>query len=146
MNSEDILKPKSLIYSSVNTPNKPITIDNPKFNDTGNDIKTIWADEDQVNYKNKQDKKLKRVYNLSIVDIAKKIADTYLEILDDLTSFASMKDKTYNDLISIFIKNSRLVYIGISLIVVAFIVFLITATSETSIAGMSAPPIKIKLI
>jgi|TARA_B110000967_G_scaffold182873_1_gene201140 hypothetical protein len=146
MNSEDILKPKSLIYSSVNTPNKPITIDNPKFNDTGNDIKTIWADEDQVNYENKQDKKLKRVYNLSVVDIAKKIAETYLAILDDLTSFSTLKDKTYNDLITIFIKNERLVYIGISLILVAFIVFLITATSEKSITGISSHPIKIKLI
>jgi len=146
MNSEDILKPKSLVYSSVNAPNKPITVDNPKFNDTSDDIKTIWADEDQVNYENKQNKKLKRVYNLSVVDIAKKIAKTYLGILDDLTFFTKMKDKTYNDLITIFIKNERLVYIGISLILVAFIVFLITATSETSITGMSSPPIKIKLI
>tara|TARA_B100000780_G_scaffold274825_1_gene240434 strand:+ start:7735 stop:8178 length:444 start_codon:yes stop_codon:yes gene_type:complete len=147
MNGEDILKPNSLVFSDIDSSNSPITVDNPNFNDTGEDIKTMWAEEGPLNYKNKQNKKLKRVYNLSVVDIAKKIAKTFLDILDDLTSFATMKNKKYSDVITIFIKNERLVYIGISLILVAFITFLISASSESSASSTSSvSPIRIKLI
>ena len=63
MNSEDILKPDSLVYAKLNSPDRPLTVDNPKYKDL--DINTIWSDEDQVNYSNKQKKKSQRYYQFS---------------------------------------------------------------------------------
>lgn len=92
------------------------------------DISTIWADAEKKEDQQIIEKKLKRVYNLSIVDITKKVLSTIVDITTDLTNWMNT-DKKLNEFIDIFIKKDRLIYIGILSVVIAFILFFISSTS-----------------
>ena len=121
MNYEkDIIKPNTIKYKNIN-----MDIDNK-------DIYPMFK-KNQTSHSSKP----KRIYNLSITEIGKKIAETILHILNELTDFHYIKNPTFSTFINIFIKNDRLIYLGILRIIIAFMLFFISATSDEKIIANS---------
>ena len=76
---------------------------------------------------NNVDKKLQeRIYNLSLKIIANNTAKTFMDILNELTVYMNEHDKTWDNFTYIFVKNGRLLYIGVMLIVLSLIMFVIS--------------------
>ena len=72
----------------------------------------------------------KKIYNLSINDLLKKSVIVYNNLLNDLSIFFSEKekDKTFNKLGLIFTKDDNLLYIGILILFLSFLLWLIDIT------------------
>ena len=66
-----------------------------------------------------------RIYNLSLNEIAKLTAKTIMDILNDLVLFINQEDKTLQQFVMIFISEDRLIYVGITIIIIAFILYFI---------------------
>lgn len=148
--NEIITKDKTLSFSNVEDVGKSLTQKNPAYNyrpdftiDNQNsgttetplqymvnnmDINTIWANEKKEENRQIIEKKLKRVYNLSIVDITKKVLSTIVDISTELNEWFNT-ERNMNEFIDIFIKKDRLIYIGIISVIMAFILFFISSTS-----------------
>ena len=75
---------------------------------------------------NQIEKKLQeRIYNLSLKTIANNTAITFMNILNEFTVYLNERDKTWNNFTYIFVKNDRLLYIGVMLILLSFVLFMI---------------------
>ena len=75
---------------------------------------------------NQIEKKLQeRIYNLSLKTIANNTAITFMNILNEFTVYINEPDKTWNNFTYIFVKNDRLLYVGIMLILLSFVLFII---------------------
>ena len=70
-----------------------------------------------------------RIYNLSLNQIAHIMAQTMIEILNDLVSYINQEDKTFQQFIMIFIRDDRLIYVGIFIILIAFLLYFIDLSS-----------------
>lgn len=94
------------------------------------DLDTIWTK--PIKKENNIEKEFnpKIIYNMSIVDISKKVIETLLHIMKDITDFKYDPETYVNDIIDIFLRDDRLLYLGIFSIVIALILFFIYATSE----------------
>jgi len=66
-------------------------------------------------------KKEKRVYNLSLNDLYQNFFTVITNVLNDVVSWLSKGDKNINDLIEIFIKEDRLMYMGMLLVLISFL-------------------------
>ena len=153
----NVLKDNTLSYSDITDVGKSLTKQNPTYNYSPNitidkpdyvvnsDLDTIWTKQKNINERQIVEKKLKRVYNLSIVEITEKVLTTITNIVSDLIEWSNSKKRDLNGFIDIFIKSDRLVYIGILSLVIAVILFLISSTSG-SINPKSPPALSIKLI
>lgn len=60
--------------------------------------------------------------NLSIFEILKNISKTIINIIDDLLDY---KIKNLKDVLTVFSKDDRLIYIGIIMIIISLCVYLI---------------------
>ena len=69
----------------------------------------------------------KMFYNQSIVEIMKKLSDAIIGILTELTD--KSLEKTRINVIKIFTKEDRLIYIGIFLLIIAICIFLMFVAS-----------------
>jgi hypothetical protein len=69
----------------------------------------------------------KKIYNLSINDLLKKSGIVYISLLNDLSIFFSSqeKNKTLNKLGLILTKDDNLLYIGILILFISFLLWLI---------------------
>ena len=66
-----------------------------------------------------------RIYNLSINEIAGVMTKTLIDIVNDIVQFINKEDKTMNDFVIIFMSNDRLVYVGIFVVIISFILYFI---------------------
>ena len=154
MDETNVLKENTLSYADIDNIGKKLTQKNPPLDFTpqlqqdidytklDSDLDTIWTKEKGINEKQIVEKKLKRVYNLSVMEITEKVLKTITDILSDL---AEMKSFSLNKFIDIFIKGDRLIYVGILSVVMAIILFLISSTSG-EISPKGPPALSIKLI
>ena len=83
--------------------------------------------------KNKSDVTInenKKIYNLSFDILLKKAGTVYINLLNDLALFFSPneKDKSLNKLGYIITKNDNLLYIGILILLLSFMLWLIDIT------------------
>lgn len=65
--------------------------------------------------------------NLSLVQLFRNLSQTIIKIINDLLEIT--QDTSLNDIILIFIKDDRLIYIGIILFIIAFSIYIIGSTS-----------------
>lgn len=78
----------------------------------------------------KEDKENKRFYNLSLKNVFDNLITTIVIIINELTVYIRDKDKLSNkDLIEIFTKDDRLIYVGIFLIILSLLLFFIKNSS-----------------
>ena len=104
--------------------------DNTKISVPATDLDTMWTQ--PLKHQNKVQTELnpKIIYNMSMVDISKKVVETLLGIMKDITEFKYNSETVITDIMHIFLQNDRLLYLGIFSIIIAFILFFIYATSE----------------
>ena len=103
---------------------------NTTINAPATDLDTMWTQ--PIKKEDSVEKKFnpKIIYNMSIVDISKKVVETLLHIMKDITDFKYDSETYVNDAINIFIRDDRLLYLGIFSIIIAIILFFIYTTSE----------------
>ena len=78
----------------------------------------------------KEDKENNRFYNLSLKNVFDNLIRTIVIIINELTVYIRDKDKLSNkDLIEIFTKDDRLIYVGIFLIILSLMLFFIKVSS-----------------
>ena len=78
----------------------------------------------------KEDKENNRFYNLSLKNVFDNLIRTIVIIINELTVYIRDKDKLSNkDLIEIFTKDDRLIYVGIFLIILSLLLFFIKISS-----------------
>lgn len=82
---------------------------------------------DTTNEELQQKQEQQLFINLSLVDLLSNMSKTIITIINELIDIN--QDTTWNDVILIFIKNDRLVYIGILLIIVSLCIYLIDITN-----------------
>jgi hypothetical protein len=72
----------------------------------------------------------KKIYNLSINDLVKKSGSVYIKLLNDISIFFSKNnpDKSINKLGLIITKDDNLLYIGVMVLFLSFLLWLIDIT------------------
>jgi hypothetical protein len=65
--------------------------------------------------------------NLSLVNLFSKMSSTIIAIINELLLLT--KDSQFKDIVYIFIKNDRLVYIGILMVIISLAIYLIGITA-----------------
>ena len=88
----------------------------------------------RANEKMFQKKIDERIYNLSISKIGKNFTVNLLDILNDLVSFIyklinKEEEFNFNKLVSIFIKDERLIYSGILLVLLSLFIYFMDISS-----------------
>lgn len=83
------------------------------------------------NKKQKQDFKNERFYNLSFSQLGTNLSITFMEILNEFVVYMNEESevRTTNDLLIIFTKEGRLIYIGIILIMASIMLYFISVSS-----------------
>lgn len=81
------------------------------------------------NEKHIKDKYAKRVYNLSLKEIYNNFFSNMVLILNETVDYVYSPNKSFNNFMEIFTKNDRLVYVGILLIVLSFIIHFVFQSS-----------------
>lgn len=82
---------------------------------------------DSFNLEKKKDNQ--RIYNLSLLDIAKNTSKTVMEIMNDMSVLIKNNNRNYNNYVDVIIKGDRMIYVGIMLIVLALAIFFISVSS-----------------
>ena len=78
----------------------------------------------------KEEKENNRFYNLSLKKVFDNLITTIVIIINELTVYIKDKDKlSKQDLIEIFVKDDRLIYVGIFLIIISLLLFFIKTSS-----------------
>lgn len=75
-----------------------------------------------------KDKENERFYNLSMLNIANNIMSTLVDVLNDLVKFFNDSHKTFGKLYNIFVKEDRLIYLGLVVLFFSFVLYFITVT------------------
>ena len=75
-----------------------------------------------------REKENKRIYNLSLLDIAKNTSKTVMEIMNDMSVLIKNNDRNYNNYVEVVIKGDRMIYVGVMLIVLALAIFFISVS------------------
>lgn len=70
----------------------------------------------------------KRIYNLSLKEIANNASTSYINIINDLSIYFNKNNNNWkvNEIGYIFTKNDNLVYVGLLLIILSFCLYLIS--------------------
>ena len=78
----------------------------------------------------KEEKENNRFYNLSLKNVFDNLITTIVIIINELTIYIKDKDqKSNSELLEIFVKNDRLIYVGIFLIIISLMLFFIKISS-----------------
>ena len=83
------------------------------------------------NEKNIEENENKKIYNLSFNDLINKSGVVYINLINDFAVFFSInnKDKSFNKFGKIIVKDDNLIYIGVLILVLSFLLWLINITS-----------------
>ena len=79
-------------------------------------------------YNLEKKKEGERIYNLSLLDIAKNTSKTVMEIMNDISVLIEKNNRNYNDYVEVIIKGDRMIYVGVMLIVLALAIFFISVS------------------
>lgn len=107
-------------------------VSQPELNDY--EIKALEDQQRKLTYftdttnSERQIKQEKEIFvNLSLVDLFSKLSTTIIAIINELLGIT--KDTQFNDILYIFVKEDRLIYIGLLLMIIALCIYLIDITS-----------------
>ena len=89
----------------------------------------LYTNTEIENDKNKQDKMNQRFYNLSLKEILNNLSLTLIKIINETSVYMEKSDRTTKELIDIFIKDDRMIYVGILLIILSLGIFFINISS-----------------
>jgi hypothetical protein len=76
----------------------------------------LYSQQYSENERLKTLKENKNIYNLSIHILLKNLSQVLMDIINEVSVYISKKNKNINELMTIFVKKERLMYVGIFLI------------------------------
>ena len=76
----------------------------------------LYSQQYNENERLKTLKENKNIYNLSIHILLKNLSQVLMDIINEVSVYISKKNKNINELMTIFVKKERLMYVGIFLI------------------------------
>jgi len=76
-----------------------------------------------------ENKKNERFYNLSLKQILLNLSQTLVDIINEFSLLMSKEDKTLKQFIDIIIKDTRMIYVGLLMIIFSLMLFFISVTS-----------------
>lgn len=80
--------------------------------------------------KNAAEEENKKVYNMSIMQIAQNASRVYIQLINELSNYITLNDtRSLNQLGYILTKGENMIYIGLLVITIAFSLWLIDVTS-----------------
>ena len=85
----------------------------------------LYENSDIINKENSKIKEDKRIYNLSIKNIIKNTSESMVHIINDFSNYIEKDGKNFNNFIYIFVKDDRLIYIGVVFIIISIMLFFI---------------------
>lgn len=91
--------------------------------------KKLYRNSEIENINNEKKKENERFYNLSLKEIFNNLIKTIVDIINDLSIYIEEKNNTIENLLNIFTKETRLIYIGILLIIISLMLFFINISS-----------------
>jgi hypothetical protein len=99
-----------------------------KISEQYNKLYSNIYDKNKVNIQLNENKK---IYNLSLYELLNKSSIVYINLVNDLSIFFSInnKDKNLNKLGHILVKDDNLLYIGLLILVLSFLLWLINITA-----------------
>ena len=99
-----------------------------KISEQYNKLYSNIYDKNKVNIQINENKK---IYNLSLYELLNKSSIVYINLVNDLSIFFSInnKDKNLNKLGHILVKDDNLLYIGLLILVLSFLLWLINITA-----------------
>jgi hypothetical protein len=99
-----------------------------KISEQYNKLYSNIYDKNKINIEDNENKK---IYNLSFSDLINKSGGVYINLLNDLSIFFSIdnNNKSMNKLGQILVKDDNLLYIGVLILVLSFLLWLINITS-----------------
>ena len=77
------------------------------------------------NKKRKKEYDNKKFYNLSFSQLGTNLSVTFMDMLNEFTVYTKDEDQDINDLFIIFTKDSRLIYIGLILILISILLYFV---------------------
>jgi hypothetical protein len=126
-NNKDILDNKN-----INVLKKPYTLN---YNDyeklkIAEQYNRLYSNVYDINKSNIEINENKKIYNLSLNDLINKSGGVYINLLNDLSIFFSKNnsDKSINKLGLIITKEENLLYIGVLVLFLSFLLWLIDIT------------------
>lgn len=83
-----------------------------------------------INEENKKKKFDKRIYNLSFKEIGQNFFTTWVTIIEEMTELIYDKDnnRKYQNYMNILLKDDRIIYVGIFLVLLSLFLFFIFLT------------------
>ena len=71
-----------------------------------------------------------KIYNMSLMSLSKKASDVYIKLVNELSNyFSDQNKKDINKLGLIITKDDNLLYIGILILIIAFMLWIIDITN-----------------
>tara|TARA_Y200000002_G_C22482711_1_gene579441 strand:- start:239 stop:613 length:375 start_codon:yes stop_codon:yes gene_type:complete len=89
----------------------------------------LYTNSEIENDKNKQERMNQRFYNLSLKQILNNLSLTLIKIMNEISIYMEKSDRTTKELIDIFTKDDRMIYVGILLIILSLGIFFINISS-----------------
>lgn len=89
--------------------------------------KTLKYYTDKANSNQDSDVQHQYILNLSLSEIAANISVTFIAVINDLVNPSTRKD--LNGLLNIFFKENRMIYIGLTILLISFGLYVIDITS-----------------
>lgn len=85
----------------------------------------LYSKQFTANMENEKIVENKKIFNLSLNDLFKNTSVTLSDLLNDLVIYYNQDNKTLNELILIFTKKQRLIYLGLLIVLLSFSLWLI---------------------
>jgi len=92
-------------------------------NDKSSNAAHLNAMTAEANEKEQKEFEERKLYNLSVKQIAYRISDTWTDILDDMLNFD--RNDGFRGFLEIYLKEDRLIYFGITLMIFVLIALLV---------------------
>ena len=124
------IKPKIINLSNILKNESIITLNDYEKYKLNEQYNMLYTNSKIANNNEKELKESNRFYNLSLKDIFNNLIKTLVVIINELSIYIENREnKTNKDLIEIFIKDLRLIYVGIFLIIISLMLFFINVSS-----------------
>ena len=122
--------PKVINLSNILKNESIITLNDYEKYKLNEEYNKLYTNSKIETTKLKEEKENNRFYNLSLKNVFDNLITTIVIILNELTIYIKDKDqKSNSELLEIFVKNDRLIYVGIFLIIISLMLFFIKISS-----------------
>ena len=122
--------PKVINLSNILKNESIITLNDYEKYKLNEEYNKLYTNSKIETTKLKEEKENNRFYNLSLKNVFDNLITTIVIIINELTIYIKDKDqKSNSELLEIFVKNDRLIYVGIFLIIISLMLFFIKISS-----------------